>query len=336
MAKYMADVIPTRLVSFAEKSDSFTEGRLEVRIIGRPWHVQGQKTNPMSAHLFRELAWGDVIHAHQTHVLASSATAAFARLTSRRVFTTDLGGGGWDVSSYMNTDRWFHGHLHICEYSQTISGHEGCPWARPILAGVDTEKFCPDPSATRDGRAVMIGRILPHKGANYVIEGVDADQPLEIIGRPYAPPYFHLLQKLALGKSVTFRTECRDDEIVDAHRRAIVSILASVYQDLYGARSSAAELLPLTLLEAMSCGTPVIGTRMAGIPEIIVDGETGILVPMNDPRAIGDAVRFFRQHPGEVSRMGANARRRVLERFTWPAVIERCLAAYRGVTRAVA
>ena len=54
------------------------------------------------------------------------------------MFVTDLGGGGFDVSAYVSTDRWFHGHLHISEYSRKVAGHERNPRARVILGGVDT------------------------------------------------------------------------------------------------------------------------------------------------------------------------------------------------------
>ena len=64
------------------------------------WYVRGQRTNPFSLGLFRTLQAADVVHCHQHHVLASSAAAVWCRLTGKRVFVSDLGGGGWDVSAY--------------------------------------------------------------------------------------------------------------------------------------------------------------------------------------------------------------------------------------------
>jgi hypothetical protein len=150
----MADVVPTTLVSFGSQSREEQDGPLRIRVIGSPWFVRGQRTNPFSVAVFGELRQADVIHCHQQHVLVSSATAAWARLTGRRVFVSDLGGGGWDVSAYVSTDRWFHGHLHLSEYSRQIFGHQRDPRAHVIGGGVDAQKFSPGPRAP-SGRDVL-------------------------------------------------------------------------------------------------------------------------------------------------------------------------------------
>src|SRR5271169_3892949 len=82
--------------------------------------------------LFAAFRQADVIHCHQQHILASSMASLACRLTGRKVFVSDLGGGGWDVSAYISTDRWYHGHLHISEYSRSVFGHAQQPWAHVI------------------------------------------------------------------------------------------------------------------------------------------------------------------------------------------------------------
>ena len=105
-----------------------------------------------------------MVHCHQQHVLASSLSALFCRLTARRVFVSDLGGGGWDISGYVSTDKWFNRHLHISEYSRKINGQSANPKASVIFGGVDLNKFSPDTSVPRNGKVLFVGRILPHKG----------------------------------------------------------------------------------------------------------------------------------------------------------------------------
>ena len=95
------------------------------------------------------------------------------------------------------------------------------------------------------------------------------------------------------------------------------------------------ELLGQTLLEGMACGTLAVGTRVASLPEVVADGETGYLVPPNNPHILGECLRRLRDRPGEVERLGQAARRRVLERFTWSATLRRCLAAYAGAPEEV-
>src|SRR5438445_1193357 len=157
----MAREVPTTLLSFGERDREETLDGLRVRVAGRPWLVRGQRDNPLAPELFTEILRATVIHCHQQHILASSLAAIACRLTRRRVFVTDLGGGGWDVSAYVKTDRWYHGHLHISEYSRRASGHADFERARVILGGVDTEKFSPDESVERNCTALFVGRIFP-------------------------------------------------------------------------------------------------------------------------------------------------------------------------------
>ena len=112
----------------------------------------------------------------------SSAAALWCRARRRRVFVSELGGGGWDVSAYVSTDGWFHGHLHLSDYSRRIYRHEGAATAQVIGGGVDVDKFSPDSSVVRDGGALFVGRILPHKGIDHLIRGLPPGMPLTIVG----------------------------------------------------------------------------------------------------------------------------------------------------------
>src|SRR5262245_66302721 len=109
----MAERVPTTLVSFAAAAKRFRDGPLNVVVLGPAWHVRGQRSNPVHPGLVREIARADVVHCHQQHIVASSLAAAVCRSSRRKVFVSDLGGGGWDISGYISTDRWYHGHLHI-------------------------------------------------------------------------------------------------------------------------------------------------------------------------------------------------------------------------------
>lgn len=328
LARAMSERTETTLVTFGDAAARRTEGRLAIRILGGPWLVGGQRANPIAAGLFAALRGADVIHCHQQHVVASSAAALFGRLTGRPVFVSDLGGGGWDVSAYFSTDRWYAGHLHISAYSRHVAGHDGNPSARVILGGVDTVRFAPDPAVACTGAALFVGRLLPHKGVDDLLRAAPADLPVEIVGPAPDARYLADLHALAEGKTVRFRHDCDDAALVAAYRGAACVVLPSVYRGMYGGETPVPELLGQTLLEGMACGLPAIATRVASLPEVVDDGVTGFLVPPNDPEALGERLRWVRDHPAEASAMGAAGRARVLERFTWDRVVDRCLDAY--------
>ncbi len=334
LARAMAERVPTRLVTFGPRTGKFRAGELDVRVVGRPWAVRGNALNPFSIRLLSHLGDASVIHCHQTHVLASSFAAAFARATGKRVVTTDLGGGGWDISGYLSTRRWYHRHLHISEYSRTVYGMASDPRAGVIWGGVDARTFHPsDEAPPSDAPILFVGRMLPHKGVDTLIDAVDSDWPLELVGKPYSPRYLVDLRRKAIGKTVTFRHDADDAALVRSYRRASVVVLPSVYRTCYGDTTDVPELLGQTLLEAMACGKPCIATRVASLPEVVADGETGFLVPPNDPAALREKLDWLRNHPADAVRMGEAGRRRVLDHFTWPATVERCLAAYATAGR---
>jgi len=326
----MSQEVPTTLVSFGPEQRQTVEGRLTIRVLGKPWYVRGQRSNPLHAGLVPFLAAADVVHCHQQHILCSSLTALVCRLGGRRVFVTDLGGGGWDLSAYVSTDGWYHGHLHISEYSRKFYGHEECSKAHVILGGVDAEKFSPDPGAPRAGAVLFVGRLIPHKGVNDLIDALPPDMPLELIGRPYDEPFLLNLRARAAGKQVCFRHDCTDADLVRAYRRSLCVVLPSVYKNLYGEETRIPELLGQTLLEGMACGIPAVCTDVASMPEVVDDGVTGFVVPPNNPKALRDKLIWLRDHPTETAQMGQAARRRVLETFTWAAVVRRCLEIYSG------
>lgn len=328
LARHMAEQVPTRLLTFGRRPIREQVGRLDLRVEADPWYVRGQLNNPLSRSVFREILRADVVHCHQQHILMTSLSALFARASARRVFVTDLGGGGWDLSAYVSTDSWFHGHLHISEYSRSVFGHAGKPWARVILGGVDTEKFSPDPSVARAGSVLFVGRIVPHKGLVDLVAAMPPEIPLDIVGPSGDEAYLAELQAQARDKIVHFHHDYDDPALIDAYRRALCVVLPSVYRVPDGRETAVPELLGQTLLEAMACGTPVICTRVASMPEIVDNGKTGFSVEPGDRAALRDRLQWFTAHPREADAMGRAGRGAVLNRFQWSQVVQRCLDAY--------
>jgi glycosyltransferase involved in cell wall biosynthesis len=327
LARFMANEIPTRLLTFGDCERWERHGNLRVHVVGKPWYVRGQRNNPIARGMLIELRKASVVHCHQRHVLASSLAALFCRLTRRSIFVTELGGGGWDVSGYINTDCWYDGHLHISAYSRSVYGHSELSSARVILGGVDIEKFSPA-EVKRQAKVVYSGRLLPHKGIDVLIKAIPAGVDLDIVGCVADSAYLAHLHNLAAGKRVNFHHDYDDLKLVEAYRSAMCVVLPSVHKTLYGDEVAVPELLGQTLLEGMACGTPAIASNVASLPEVVLDGETGFIVNPNDAEVLRDRILWLLDNPRESALMGAAGRRRVLKHFTWPSVVNRCLAIY--------
>jgi glycosyltransferase involved in cell wall biosynthesis len=178
-----------------------------------------------------------------------------------------------------------------------------------VKGGVDGHAFAPSyPRPIRD-RITYVGRLLPHKGIDRLIRALPEHLPLTICGRPYHEPYFALLRELARGKQVEFRTGATDDEIRGLYARAWANVLPSVHRDCYGNVYQAPELMGLTLLESMACGTPAIASNLAAMPEFIEHGVTGFV--FDDEDELRRQLERLATHPDMVERIGAAARERV-------------------------
>ena len=92
---------------------------------------------------------------------------------------------------------------------------------------------------------------------------------------------------------------------------------------------SRADNLPVSILEAMAAGLPVVGTRVGGIPELIVDGVTGFVVEPESPRALADALEQLGESPERRKQLGSKAAERVAEHFSPEEVAGRMVALYR-------
>ena len=90
--------------------------------------------------------------------------------------------------------------------------------------------------------------------------------------------------------------------------------------------------LGIVNLEAMACETAVVRPRVGGIPEVVADGETGVLVPPGDAGALAAAIDALLAEPERAAELGVAGRRRVLERFGWRSVAERTAALYERLS----
>src|SRR5919201_519036 len=224
-----------------------------------------------------------------------------------------------------------------------------------IHNGIDTEEYRPDPrtnvlerygvSSTRP-YVLFLGRITRQKGITHLLEAAPLiDRSAQLVlraGSPDTPEIAEEFRRLIKdvqaerGDVVWIEKTLPRPELVQllSHTRALVC--PSIY-----------EPFGLVNLEAMACEAPVVASATGGIPEIVVDGETGYLVlfekgddafgsprdPRKFARDMADAINRLVADPGLARRMGQEGRRRVVEKFSWKVIAERTAALYRTLAR---
>jgi glycosyltransferase involved in cell wall biosynthesis len=328
LARSMAAARPeaeVKLVSFGPRAFRERPAPRFERAILRSW-TDARKV-PFSPRLERELRGADVIHCHQYYVLSTFLAALLGRLRGSRVFISDLGGGGWTPGYQIDQSRWITAHLPLSEYAaRDLPGRNRRH--RVIYGGVDLARYPMRMELRHDGSLVFLGRVLAHKGIHFLIAGLPSGVVLHVVGPWPDPAYLERLRALAEGKAVTFHGALPDKEIREILGRAMALVHPTPVDEQGSA--GAHELFGLALVEAMARGCPVIASDAASLPEIVTHEADGLLVPPNQPAAIGEAVLRLAREPELWARLAAGARRTVEERFTWERVVARCLEAYES------
>lgn len=329
LARAVSERLPTTMVSFGDRRISRRDGRLNVEVYParRFLNARYDRYDPLSYTFLRELAKADVVHCNQFRVAVSQLAILAGAALGRRVFVTDRGGIGCHFDPVIPVARHVDGFLSISEFSRRMVA-EGSP-GRIVPGGVNPAFLEPGADAAGGNRRVLyVGRVMRHKGIDNLVSAIDGTVGLDVVGRVYDDEYHHRLLDLARDKDVRFVTDAGDNAVARAYREALVTVLPSVYRDCFGGHQSMPELLGRVLLESMASGTPVICTDVGGMPEMVIDGETGFVVPPNDPDALARAIGRLAEDAALRDRMGERGRAYVEERFTWQRAAEQTVDAY--------
>jgi len=170
-----------------------------------------------------------------------------------------------------------------------------------------------------------IGRLSPQKGqrdflesAARVLKAVPNAMFLVLGDGPAKEELRDLCRSLNIQDAVSFLGHQRDVAAFMAMSDAIV--LASVREGL-----------PYVLLEALTLARPVVATQVGGVPELVQDGETGLLVPPHRPDRLAEAILYLLRNPAEATRLGQKGQERVLREFTAEAMARKTAKVYQEV-----
>jgi glycosyltransferase involved in cell wall biosynthesis len=191
---------------------------------------------------------------------------------------------------------------------------------RVILNGIELERFDAAPRPV-PGRVIALGRLSQQKRPDVAVEafarvhGRLSESELLLAGRgPEEERVRELAGRLGVDGAVRFLGP-RDD-VPELLATASCLVLSSDYEGC-----------PLSVLEAMAAGVPVVATRVGGVPELVDDGRTGLLVEPGRPDLLADALARLLSNPAEAAGLGAAAREEARARFSR----ERMLAAVERV-----
>lgn len=209
--------------------------------------------------------------------------------------------------------------------------------------GIDTALYRPDHGTDvldrigldRDRPFVLfVGRITRQKGVPHLLRAVrDIDPAAQVVlcaGAPDTPEidreFRELFEELSrVREGVHWIPQMLPrPEVIQLLTHATVFVCPSVY-----------EPLGIVNLEAMACGTPVVASRVGGIPEVVDDGRTGLLVPVDDAfePSLARALDSVLGDPGTARRMGEAGRERAVGEFGWDAVARRTVGLYEKILK---
>lgn len=206
-----------------------------------------------------------------------------------------------------------------------------------IPNGIDTERFKPKGNfadirkefSIKESDIVVgfVGRVVPAKGLEYLIDAL-----------PFLKKEFKNIKLLITGEGSTMErlkkkakeNNVHDSIIFTGKRRDIPDILSCT--DIF-VMPSVAEGLPNALLEAMAMGKPIVATEVGGIPEVIKNGHSGLLVPPRNPEALATAIKDLISNDQLAAKMGQVARHIVLDNFSIWSIAQKWQTLYLSILR---
>ncbi len=174
---------------------------------------------------------------------------------------------------------------------------------------------------------IFVGRITRQKGVPVLLRAASALVPeaqlVLCAGQPDTPELAAEVTELVGGLRASRSGVVWIPEMLPKHEVIQLLTHAAVF-----ACPSVYEPLGIVNLEAMACGTAVVGSRTGGIPEVVADGETGLLVPPGEPEPLAEALNALILDPDRAAAMGQAGRKRVVAEFGWAAIAAQTAALY--------
>lgn len=285
--------------------------------------IGGLATFPKVAHAARQMVRDGVTHVH-CHFATHPALAGFIihRLTGIP-YTFTAHGSDLHVDRHMLCAKVAEAHrvIMISNYNRELILTEcGRHWQEKVSVihcGVDTDHFVPPTDRPGIFRILCVGTIHEVKGQTHLVEAcrllaeADVEFICHFVGD--GPDRAMLVEQIAsdgLGDRLIIEGAMTRTQIAELLQRAHVLVAPSV-----PTQSGQREGIPVVLMEAMSSGIPVVASKLSGIPELVEDGRSGLLVPPGDAPGLAEALRRLANDPDLRTRLGTAGRARIKDEF---------------------
>ena len=328
----------------------------------RPWELldgANQALQTISTDLSMTAAVGsaDLVHSHTWYANLAGHLAALLygvphivtahSLEPLRPWKAEQLGGGYALSSWCEKVA-IESAAAVVAVSEgmradVLAAYRAVPpeRVRVIRNGIDTIEYAADPGTDVLRRygveparptVVFVGRIARQKGLPVLLRAASAVDPgaqlVICAGQPDTPELAAEVTAL-----VEHLQETRSGVIWLSGMLAKREVIQLLSHATAFACPSLYEPLGIVNLEAMACGTAVVASRVGGIPEVVDDGETGLLVPPDDPAALADGLNTLLRDPDRATWMGQRGRKRAIAEFGWPAIAAQTATLYAELAR---
>jgi alpha-maltose-1-phosphate synthase len=372
LSKALSRLVPVEVRCFGDQD--YTEGNLTVRGYA-PWEEMKRNTDPRftgalgafsrSLAMAKDTIDADVVHCHTWYTQMGGLLAGklwdipFVLTTHSleplRPWKAEQLGSAYHLSSWMERTAIDGADAVIAVSKETrndIFEHFGSADGKThiIHNGIDLEEYQPvEATDALERRGVdpkkpyvlFVGRITRQKGIIHLVDAIpDIDPEVQVVLLAGAPDTEHIAREMEehvarareQRKGIIWVDEMVSrKEVIQFYSHATVFCCPSVY-----------EPFGIINLEAMACETPVVASRVGGIPEVVVPEETGLLVDLRlepgtffptDPeafsRGLAAAINRIAGDPALGARMGAAGRKRAAEHFSWEAIAKKTLDLYQ-------
>jgi len=316
--------VKVRIVSFGPEYSrhSFTD-RLEMTVL--PVVADnGTPLDNISAEICSCLDEVDLVHVHQAFTRSGQVAILVAKFLGATLCATDHGARTNNLDKFTDYLQLVDLFVFYSNFAATMIKSQ-----RPrtiIPGGVDTSWFTRPVVPRERTHVLFVGRLLPHKGVDRLIEAVPANLPLVVCGRPTNSEFSKHLVAIARGRNVEFVYDASDEDIRALYQSAIVTVLPSVHVDTWHNVYLYPELMGLTALESMACGTPAVVSQAGALPEFVEDGRTGYV--FDSFAELGLICERIAHTPSMAEDMGREAALVVEERYSLPVVGEALWRSY--------